>query len=217
MELSTKLVKEWEEANQCKTQLSHGQPGSITEEQVVWRPPEAGFYKLNVDASLHSGESMFALGLIVRHDRGQFIMGKNMKIAGELSVMEAEATRVYEVIKWINSTDLHHVVIESDSQLVVHALHAEDSYQLEVGHIIDECKEKLKEQTDLSVLHVEKQANKAAHLMTRVPYLLDSYNYFISPPELLLEMLPSNFQVNENFLVFQKKTCTSLCYTRGLY
>lgn len=146
-----------------------------------------------MDASLHSGEFMFTLGLVVRDDRGLFIMGKNMKIVGELSVMEAEATRVYEAIKWINSTGLHHVVIESDSQLVVHDLHAEDSYQLEVGHIIDECEEKLKERADLSVFHVKKQANKAAHLMVRVPCLLNRYNHFISPPELLLEMLPSEF------------------------
>ena len=98
-----------------------------------------------------------------------------------------------EAIKWINSTGVQHVVIETDSQLVVHALGAEDAYQLEVGHIIDECKEKLKDRADLLVLHVKKQANKDAHLMARVPCLLNSYNHFVSPPDLLLEMLSSEF------------------------
>ena len=85
------------------------------------------------------------------------------------------------------------MVIECDSQLVVHAIRAEDSYHLEIGHIIDECKKNLKERTDLSITHVKKPANKAAHLMARVPCLLNSYNLFLSPPDLLLEMLPSEF------------------------
>lgn len=144
MTLSTKMVQEWEKANKCRSQSSHRQPDLATDEQVKWQPPEVGFYKLNVDASLYSGEFMFSLGLVVRDSSGQFIMGKNMKFSGERSVMEAEAIGMYEAIKWILSTGLHHVVIESDSQLVVHALKSEDSYQVEVGHIIDECKERLR-------------------------------------------------------------------------
>ena len=50
------------------------------------------------------GECMFSLGMVVRDVKGSFIMGKNLKIAGEVSVMEAEATRVLEAMKWLNST-----------------------------------------------------------------------------------------------------------------
>ncbi|XP_074364063.1 uncharacterized protein LOC141704788 [Apium graveolens] len=160
------------EANKCKERLNIMQPVTTVQDQIMWHPPDIGAYKLNVDASLHIGECMFTLGLVVRDDRGQFIRGNNMRLAGEVSVMEAEAT---------------------DSQLVVHALDTENVYQLEVGHIIDDCKEKLNERADLSVLHVKKQANKAAHLMARVPCLLNNYNYFISPPDLLFEMLTSEF------------------------
>lgn len=163
------------------------------EEQEVWQPPEVGCYKLNVDASLYKGECCFTLGLVVRDDRGRFTMGKNMKFAGEVSVMEAEALGVCEAIKWVLSSGLLNVAIESDSQMVVHAIYAEEAYQSEVGHIIDECKEMLKERADLSVFHVKKRANKAAHLMARVPCLLNNYNLFISPLDLLLEKLSSEF------------------------
>ncbi|KAL8149291.1 hypothetical protein AgCh_006337 [Apium graveolens] len=193
MALSTKMVQEWEEANKCRSRSSHRQSDLATDEQVKWQPPEVLFYKLNVDASLYSGEFMFSLGLVVRDANGHFIVGKNMRFAGERSVMEAETLGVYEAINWVLSTGLHHVVIETDSQLVVHALNSKDSYQVEVGHIIDECKERIKDRGDLSVHFVKKQANKATHLLARAPCLLNTYNHFIFPPDLLLEILSSDF------------------------
>lgn len=118
-----------------------------------------------------------------------------MNLAGEVSVMEAEATGMLEAIKWIETKDLCNVVIESDSQLVVHVVMNSVDYQLEIGYILDECREKLIKRSDLSVSHVKKLANKAAHFMARVPCLLNNYNCFTSPPELLLEMIPFGFQL----------------------
>ncbi|XP_074327339.1 uncharacterized protein LOC141665258 [Apium graveolens] len=150
--------------------------------QVSWKPPEEGYLKLNVDAGLTKGENMFTVGMTIRDDKGHFVTGKNMKIVGQVSVLEAEARGVREAINLVNNIGLQHVVIESDAQVVVQALKSKESYQVEVGHIIDECKEMLGNRADLSIIHIKNQANMGAHWMARVPCLLDHSNIFMYPP-----------------------------------
>ncbi|XP_074342424.1 uncharacterized protein LOC141679974 [Apium graveolens] len=97
--LSSRQVHDWQEANRWRY------PGLVyavdpsKENQVVWRPPLQGQYKLNVDASLYKGEGMFTLGMVLRNDAGVFVMGKVMKVAGEVSVMKAEAKGMLEAIQ----------------------------------------------------------------------------------------------------------------------
>lgn len=62
----------------CKGKLTdkteQNSPGR--EEQVRRRPPETGFLKLNVDAAMCTITHMYTLGMIIRNDTGQFLMGK---------------------------------------------------------------------------------------------------------------------------------------------
>ncbi|XP_074378163.1 wax ester synthase/diacylglycerol acyltransferase 5-like [Apium graveolens] len=91
-------------------------------------------------------------------------------------MFEAKARGVQETIIWIEDMGLHRITIECDSEMVVHALPKEEIYQLEVGHIIEESKEKLKTRSDLSVCHVRRKANMAAHLMAKLPYMVAEKN-----------------------------------------
>lgn len=84
---------------------------------------------------------------------------------------------------------IQNVVVECDVELVVHAVNNAVTYYMEVGHILDWCRLIFKYRTDLSLRHVKKIANRAAHLMARVPCLLHGYNVFSFPPSLLLETL----------------------------
>ncbi|KAL8118958.1 hypothetical protein AgCh_016448 [Apium graveolens] len=68
----------------------------------------------------------------------------NMRIAGEITVMEAEARGVQEAISWLDKLRLGTVIIECDSELVVKAVNGQVEYYLEVGHTIDFCKMKLR-------------------------------------------------------------------------
>lgn len=62
-------------------------------------------------------------------------------------------------------------------------------HYLEVGHIIESCKMKLKNRTDLSLCHVKKHINCVAHLLARGECPVDCYNVFESPSNVLLETL----------------------------
>lgn len=68
-------------------------------------------------------------------------------------------------------------------------------YYLEVGHVFEWCRVRLGSRVDFSLCHVKKQKNQLAHLMARVQCLVNCYNVFLSPPELLLETLSSDYSV----------------------
>lgn len=192
VEIYKRQVAEWREANQGK-QVGSQAMRLEHRRQLTWVPPEEGRLKLNVDAAVSENADEFSVGLVVRNDAGRFRMGKVMKWSGKVSVLEAESRGVCEAVKWAMSCGLDHVVIESDALVVVQACHSEESYQTEVGHIVDECKELLITRGDYSVKYISNHANKGAHWMARVPCLLNGCNVFESPPGLLVEMVPAEF------------------------
>lgn len=81
------------------------------------------------------------------------------------------------------------VTIESDALLVVNAIHKNVHNQLEVGNILADCRRALNASCNVQVVFVKKPANRAAHLMARVPCQLNGYNVFRSPPSSLLEAI----------------------------
>lgn len=139
-----------------------------------------------MEASIFSNDSSYGLGLVLRDDHGRFVTGKNMRIQAEITVLEAEASGVQEAINWIETLDLHGVSIESDSELVVKAIHNNTQYYLEIGHTIEVCKRKLSLRPDLSLSHIKKQANRIAHLLARAPCSVGCINVFEFPPNTLL-------------------------------
>ena len=135
------------------------------------------------------GEDSFAVGMVLRNEHGEFVMGKNLRMAGQVTVMEAEAHGVYEALRWVDDLRLHQVVIESDSSLVVQALQLRSSYFLKVGNILEACQGMLEHRSDLIVHHVKRHANGVAHVLAKMPCLIDCHNIFVSPPHCVLESL----------------------------
>lgn len=70
--------------------------------------------KINVDASIYKGNSCFAIGIIVRNDYVNFVLGKSMRLTGRVSVIEVEVGSVYEALHWIQEMQYKKVIIECD-------------------------------------------------------------------------------------------------------
>lgn len=127
--------------------------------------------------------------LVIRNERSQFVKGKNVCFKESVSVLEAEARGVQLAIDWTEELGLQQVDIESDAEVVVKAVKNEAYYYSEVGHILDYCRMKIRSREDLSLYHVKRQANIAAFMLARAPCLLNCFNVFVSPPNMLLETL----------------------------
>ena len=182
MEWSKKQVLEWREV-QKKKRDSHAVSarGAVRDDQK-WTALDEGDLKLNVDASVVKGSSLFTVGMVQRDHRGHFVEGRNLRVAGTVSAFEAEARGALEALSWAGTMQEKELTIESDSPLVVSAIYKSVVYKLEVGHILDECRASLEATRNISLRFIRRQANKAAHLMARVPCSLYCYNVFVSPP-----------------------------------
>lgn len=87
-----------------------------------WSAPEAGRLKLNVDASVFTGNSSFTVGWYSIIIMVSFIQAKNCRCTGEVSVFEVEARGLLEALKWIQELQISNVDVESDSMLTVIAI-----------------------------------------------------------------------------------------------
>ena len=186
---SRRQVTEWREARR-----KHQTPQqSIAEDTRLpvkkWIAPGPGEFKLNVDASVRTEDHFFSIRMAIRDCKGTFVRGRTMKCAGSVSVLEAEAMGIREALSWLTTLPRMKLSIESDSLTSVNAVSKEMVYRNEVGHIFQECCVLLKALNRVSLHFVNRQANKIAHLMARVPCFLNCQNDFVSPPSLLLETI----------------------------
>lgn len=192
VEWSVKYVTDWCEAKKrsLKTRIS-GTTGELTAE-ARWSPPNVNHFKLNVDASVFPGTQNFSVGMVIRDHKGGFILGKTVRIAGEVSVFEAEVRGILEALLWLQNLELQNIIIEGDSLLAVNAVKKEQEYMFEVGSLLMECQSILKTRSDISVCFAKKQTNKVAHLLARAPCMVNSFTVFLSPPDIVLETLSSD-------------------------
>lgn len=159
-----------------------------------WKPPEMGDFKINVDASVVEGQHSYAVGMVLRNHRGDYVSRKTMRFTGEVQVVEAEMVAILEAMVWLDDLQLGNVKvsIESDSLLSVMAINKNSKNYLELGSLIQHCRTILQAREGISVSYVRKRANKLAHEMAKIPCEPSSFIVSWSPPSFLLETILSD-------------------------
>lgn len=86
-------ISEW---SQAKKLVQNEKVGNAVKSNQVhkWKKPEAGSFKLNVDAAVPLDEQNFSIGMLIRDSTGAFVQGKLMKFTGSISAFEAETRGV---------------------------------------------------------------------------------------------------------------------------
>lgn len=92
--MSSNHIKEWRDAVRKQRHGVFINRDLIRSEESKWSPPVEGQYKINVDASVFQGMDSYSVGLVMRDHEGKFLEGRNMRIAGSVSVLEAEAVGI---------------------------------------------------------------------------------------------------------------------------
>lgn len=105
------------------------------------------------------------------------------------TVLEAESIGVREALSWVMDRGDKNVIVESDSLLTVNTVGNKHNYLLEVGYIIDWCREILQLKPTFSIPYVRKQANKIAHGLSKLPCSIYCSNVISSPPTHPVETL----------------------------
>ncbi|KAL5737201.1 hypothetical protein ACOSQ2_031989 [Xanthoceras sorbifolium] len=97
---------------------------------VKWAPPLFDCFKVNVDASLRSPDSLVGVGAVVRNHIGQFMAGLSHKLVGNVSVEIAEAMAILNGLHLAIESGFNNMILESDSLNVVNYILRGDSSSL---------------------------------------------------------------------------------------
>ncbi|XP_031131899.1 uncharacterized protein LOC116033287 [Ipomoea triloba] len=127
--------RNWKQVNELSD--TYILPSNVVDQ---WKPPIHGRLKLNTNVALDGSSSVMGLGWIIKDDAGRFIAAKSESIVGVFNVKEAEAVSIREALSWLKGLGYGDVDVETNSQLVFHAL-SSDSFSSSFCLIIDDIKE----------------------------------------------------------------------------
>ena len=97
-------------------------PGQRPRLGSQWRPPELGWYKINVDATIFKEEGSFGVGVVIRNEDGCLMGAMSKKLPFPLGPMEAEARAAEEGILLARDLGLSKVIVEGDAKTIMVAL-----------------------------------------------------------------------------------------------
>ncbi|KAJ1375243.1 Ribonuclease H-like superfamily [Sesbania bispinosa] len=103
-----------------------------------WIPPPSGFFKINVDAALRSGNS-WGCGIIVRDSEGIVLAAASQSFTPfpDASVAEAMAARLG--LKFAMDTNFDSIILESNYKVVTDLFISNSTNQSYLGMIVQDC------------------------------------------------------------------------------
>lgn len=96
--------------------------------------------KLNIDASLVAPSGM-GLGYAVRNSMGQVLVALAKFVESLCEVVDAEAMALLSGLKIVGDMGFQNIRVESDSQILVKAIHENSVLQSQIRVILQEIKE----------------------------------------------------------------------------
>ncbi|XP_026458680.1 uncharacterized protein LOC113359227 [Papaver somniferum] len=83
-----------------------------------WNPPQRGWLKINIDASVLPGSNIAGIVLIIKDFAGQLVEAWTMvERAGDIA--QAEAVAALKALQWIYQLQLKNVIVEGDNKKVM--------------------------------------------------------------------------------------------------
>ncbi|GAU16129.1 hypothetical protein TSUD_339990 [Trifolium subterraneum] len=159
---------------------------------VQWQHPPPGYLKCNVDASFYDAAATTGWGWCLRDCRVRFILAGTNLMHTKLNTLEGEAMALKEALEEMMQKGLSYVIFESDSKVVVDAIHSRQVGLSEFSILISHIKSLLLLNNNFEVKFVKRQANMVAHSLARAAYSMSGRRLFESIPRCI-----DNYLINE--------------------
>ncbi|GMN37351.1 hypothetical protein TIFTF001_006731 [Ficus carica] len=105
----------------------------------VWLPPQPGYLKLNVDASVSSGSDHIGIGTVIRNENGRIYGSLAKSVDETFSPFLAECIALCEGLKIAKMLEIVTLVVETDATNVVSTVSDDLDLSLE-GPILEDVK-----------------------------------------------------------------------------
>ncbi|XVE81425.1 hypothetical protein DITRI_Ditri15bG0062200 [Diplodiscus trichospermus] len=127
---------------------------------AAWQKPPISYLKCNVDVATFREQREVGYGMILRNDRGEFVIARTSTTAGLITVKEGEPLALLHAIEWVKEKGYHGVMSEVDSKLVADAVKSVALDFSEFGSIIRICKQILKDEANFLVRRSSRKSMK---------------------------------------------------------
>ena len=123
--------------------------------------------KVNFDGVLFKETDFAGLGVIIGNDLGQVMAVSAQVIPLPTSVETVEVLAARNAICLARELQLHKVIIEGDSEVVIKALNSSSASSTSFGHIICDIKITSAAFSEIKFCHTRRQGNLVAHSIAR--------------------------------------------------
>ena len=142
-------------------------------------PPQPGYLKLNIDASVFPSSNHIGIGAAIRDDKGSFLGAMAISVVGSFSPFVAECLALREGLRFAKEIECVDIVVETDAINVVSAV--EDNRELSTeGPILEDVKQLFAQLRSTGIHHIRRSANHVAHLLARFGFNSKCTNVWIS-------------------------------------
>jgi ribonuclease HI len=122
--------------------------------------------KLIVDAHL-TNDGRWALGWVMRKSDGSCAGAGTKVLKGYDDAAMAEATCVFEALKWVEAQQINNVIFESDAATIVKAIQTKSIPRNHWGQLAHKCLRVFNRNPSFSIMWVNRDGNTAAHTLAR--------------------------------------------------
>jgi ribonuclease HI len=132
-----------------------------------WRPPDTGWFKINVDGAFQTADGNGGGGVVIRNHHGDFLLGSCPFFP---QIADAECSEILACRQGLvqaKEARLQEVVLETDSARVAAKLGRSGLDRSLNGALVEDVKTLLKSFRHSSVRSVRRTANEAAHVLAK--------------------------------------------------
>ncbi|GMN40729.1 hypothetical protein TIFTF001_009947 [Ficus carica] len=156
----------------------------------VWLPPQSGYLKLNVDASVSPESDHIGIGAVIRDEKGRILGAMAKSVEGTFSPFLAECIALREGLMMAKELESVTIVVETDAINVVSAVSDNTEFSLE-GPILEDVKQLLAQLWNPGVYHIRRSANHVAHLLARFGFNSNCTNVWICETPIIVSNVVS--------------------------
>ncbi|PRQ29705.1 putative RNA-directed DNA polymerase [Rosa chinensis] len=177
-------------------QRHHGKgQGGGNRPVVPWKPPSAGWVKINVDGAFYKETCTGGIGVIIRDDMGRCLGGYYASVSHVSSSEQVEALAGREAVSLAIQRGLSPVIFETDSLTLFHATKQRViPHTSFIGRVYDDITFHLQQMPGSYFTHVYRQANVVAHTLARFACASSSSLFWgLEPPACIVDVLSKEF------------------------
>ncbi|GAU40306.1 hypothetical protein TSUD_362860 [Trifolium subterraneum] len=166
----------------------------VADPRLRWEKPGVGWIKCNVDAAFVARSSITSMGLCFRDTNGQFVAGLTQWQQSVFSIVEGEAWTLLHAMKEAIHRGFGRVQFESDSKLLVDAIHSRRSGNSEFNLIVNDIILFMSSYVNFEVKFIRRQANSVAHTLARAANSWASFHRFEIIPQCIEHLIVNEMQ-----------------------